>query len=758
MAKPSNDKLSELFAELQRIEEHRSKKAEKEIQKIYKELLVDLQEYIGGEYAKYAVDDALTYSILAEKGKYAKFLETVRDKADKITPKIKKTITSAVEDIYTMAFEGMVSAVSKSANNKELSKLLGGIKLTQPQVIKAATTNPIAKLTLDKTLEKHRKEVIYSINKTVTIGIMNGDRMSTMANRIQNEVGINYRKAMLVARTETHRVRETGHNDASADIDDTLKEANSEYRMVKIWRNMDDSKVRHTKLANHVTMEGQTVLQDEDFTLLHGIKATCPGQSGTAYNDCNCRCYVSHDLWNDAEFFAATGRHFPEMEQPKKKYETQKSLEKDIAASQDELQALYDKYGVSSLEELEKIPDVNFIDSPKAQLLEDKIKEKQEKLEKKIVQAQTKQLKKQEAVFQQQVDDFDVKTYSGIWKDDVTTKDWAEKQYSIPKKKEYFEDKLKYAAADEKAKWENLLAELDDFDIQGKAYNELATELAKTKADLTKLQKTGTIKTAASEAFSQERKDNAKWFDSAHGGFSAADKYFDPPAQAIYAAATAAERDGFYTYTQGSGGHNRPLAGFRKPWSKGGSGWEEEFYVGAKKVWIDYEGKGKQIRGLTTLIEKSIYPDDVWLQSGQGFASLEGFLNIPYGSVSSMSDADLQQFVGRRNVIYNFISTAVNEGGGSIFNEKPMKFNIYAPSGSQMLYASDKGAFGKGENEMILQRGGTYEITRIYWGIDKTDGNRRKLFVDMEIHPEAGYDLFQQDPNEWTGSKKNFKD
>ena len=74
-----------------------------------------------------------------------------------------------------------------------------------------------------------------------------------------------------------------------------------------------------------------------------------------------------------------------------------------------------------------------------------------------------------------------------------------------------------------------------------------------------------------------------------------------------------------------------------------------------------------------------------------------------------------------------------------------------------MFYASDFGAFGKGENEMILQRGGTYEITKAYWGIDKTDGGRRKLFVDIELHSELGYNKFQQDPNEWTGSRKNYR-
>ena len=121
-----------------------------------------------------------------------------------------------------------------------------------------------------------------------------------------------------------------------------------------------------------------------------------------------------------------------------------------------------------------------------------------------------------------------------------------------------------------------------------------------------------------------------------------------------------------------------------------------------------------------------------------------------------MTDSELQSLVGEERTIYQFLSTAVNEGGGSIFNSKPMKLNIYAPKGSQMLYASSVGAFGKGENEMILQRGGVYKITKIYWGIVTTDGGKKKIFVDMELHPEKGYDLFQQDPNEWTGSTKNY--
>lgn len=311
MAIPDRKRLARYFAELQKIEEHRSATAEKRIQKLYKEMLKNLQGFLGTEYAKYAEDDKLTYATLAKKNEYAKFLEEVQKKINGIIPSVNKTITETVIEMYDTAYKGIVNAVAKSINDEELKKLFSGIHLTQAQVLKAAVNNPISKLTLSKTLEKNRKQIVYNIKSTVTNGIMNGDTMVTMANKIKNDVDQNYRKAMLITRTEVHRVRETGHNDASGVLDEKLAESNSQYRMVKIWKSKQDSSVRFTKLADHRKMHGQVVLQDEDFDLGNGVKAPCPCQTGKAYHDCNCRCRATRDLWSDEEFFKATGRHFP---------------------------------------------------------------------------------------------------------------------------------------------------------------------------------------------------------------------------------------------------------------------------------------------------------------------------------------------------------------------------------------------------------------------------------------------------------------
>jgi SPP1 gp7 family putative phage head morphogenesis protein len=481
----------------------------------------------------------------------------------------------------------------------------------------------------------------------------------------------------------------------------------------------------------------------------------------------------------------------PEPEKPKKEYLTKKKLQANIANADVQIEDLDQQFsdvmkedgGLSwnefktdyqhdysqitdNADELSKLQAIGEkIDALEAQKAEweEKLQEKLVAEQKKALTKQQMELEAQKAALQKQLDDFEIKTYSGIWKDDVTTADWG--SLNIEGKKKYYEGKfLTETDTDLMQKYQDLYKQLQEFDTEGKSYYDVQQEMKKIESEISKVQsdlkkvENGGIIDAVDETFSQARKDAALWFDKSHGGFRAADAYFDPVAQAVHGAATKAEHKGFYTYTQGSGGHNRPLAGFEKPWSEYGTGWEAKFFKGSKNVWIDYEGKGNEIRGLTTLIEKSTYDSDIWLQSGQDFATIEGVFQIPYGTLSKMTDAELQVLVGEERTIEQFLSAAVNEGGGSMFNSKPMKLNIYAPKGSQMLYASDVGAFGKGENEMILQRGGTYKITKIYWGNDATDGNARKIFVDMELHPEKGYDLFQQDPSEWTGSKKTYRD
>ena len=859
----SQKTLEHYLRQLRLIEEHREKWCEENVRRHYRDLDKDLKEFLGVQYAELAENDQLTYEILHKKGQYARFIEEVEQRINKFTPQASQDIKNTVQLTYKKCFEGMVDAVEKSKDYKELKINLSGVKAVTPDVVKNVVKNSF----LEDALEKNHKTVIYDIKQQIGIGLTQGDRMSTMAKRISEQIDSDYKKSVRIARTECHRVREAGFQDSSQRISEKLQESGSDYVITKTWKTMQDMSVRpyrrkgkkgHKSFVmgngpNHVKMQGVTVLVDEPFDLGDGYTAMTPGQSGIAGHDINCRCYVSRDLMTRAEFEKLTGRKIESkpvikpkeneiletqeqalldeknnLEKEKEKYiKRQQNLETyqydgiwkenvtpaDYEAKKNKIQAKRDYFNQDILDAKNRAgkyantsfysdTDLNQIikrGEEKLKMLDDfeaqgktylKLSKQVKSIDDRLlgvdddIKAVRAQIMKAKGIdvkkMESEIDNLVVKIADMKKPNIDVDKDALKKlTFSIedgwsyhtdPIVKIHIDDKLNSLKKEKAAgpitpQMQQYLDKLEDFvneykklttsNTDSKQLAKLQKQLKDKRDELDKIRKRYGLE---DDMFSNARKNNAHWFDKANGGFKEADRYFDPLAKKIHTSATAAEQRGFYTYTSGSGGHNRPLAGFQKPWSKAGRGWEEEFYVGPKNVWIDFEGKGDEIRSLTTLIQESEYDKDVWLQSGQDEATLEGFLGIKRGTLASMSDKELQQFVGSDNTFYQFISCAINKGGGGCFNSKPMKLNIYAPKGSQMLYTSDVGAFGKDENEIILQRGGNYKITKIYRGKDATDGGREKIFVDMEIHPEKGYDLFQQDPNEWKGSKKNYKD
>ena len=296
--------------------------------------------------------------------------------------------------------------------------------------------------------------------------------------------------------------------------------------------------------------------------------------------------------------------------------------------------------------------------------------------------------------------------------------------------KPYFQDK-KWAQDNLKQAKEKL-AKVEAYEDAGKKYKKLqkAAETAEKKIPSLSNANTG------AGAYSQARKDKALWARNS-AEYRKNDAIFDKHARTVHGSKSAFEHEGYYHYTWGSGPFNSPLVGFEHGFNATGAG-----FKGPGKVNINIGGYGDKIRGLTKLCEKSKQPVDFWVQSGQSQATLEGMLKLPYGKLRNMSDAELQQFVGKTEQLPQFISGAINKGGGS-YTPGDMMFNIYCPKGSEALYVLEDGHFSKSEHEMILQRGGTYRITRIYWGQDSVHGGR-KLIVDMELRLEKGYNKFQQ--------------
>lgn len=308
--------LNEILFDLRRIEEHRGILTQKKIKKIYEQLIDELQYFIAKEYLNNSSNGTLTFDTLQSRARQARFLQEITERIDTITPQLQSTIMSLVEDTYTNCFIGMDQAVRRAKNTAEIAAFFKETAV-RPEVIKRAFENNITKLTLPSVMERHRADIVYQCRQELTIGMINGDRYETMTKRIAEKVGISKGKADNIVKTESHRNIECGLNDCADDISSGLEGSGLIY--VSTWRNMGDERVRpniryKTKGgwktrrskngADHVKMDGVTIIVGDRFKLEPNVFAKCPSMAGVARHDCRCRCFLEYDLLTIEEFDA----------------------------------------------------------------------------------------------------------------------------------------------------------------------------------------------------------------------------------------------------------------------------------------------------------------------------------------------------------------------------------------------------------------------------------------------------------------------
>lgn len=472
------------------------------------------------------------------------------------------------------------------------------------------------------------------------------------------------------------------------------------------------------------------------------------------------------DVLDDGSALHYTHHEEPEPPKPKKEYLTKKKLQAKIADADVQLEDLEAQFkGVSggwtfdevlkdfgSLEDftdgddLAKLKDlhsqVEAIEAQKAEW-QQKLNEKLIAEQKKALAKQQVELEAQKAAVQQQLDDFEVKTYSGIWYNkDVTTADWA--GLNIDGKKKYYEGKfITETDPDLMQKYQDLYKQLEELDTEGKAYADIQKELkqiqsqiTKVQADLKKLEQGGIID-SVDDAFSQERKDAAIWAKTT----KEADDVLRDTCGEVWRTSSSIQKNAIYDYTQSYHKFNEPLRGIE---------YGSEKFLGVGNVDLDqigvsYQGwkpgqMRKEINAMTDIISKSTYKEDFWLQRGCRFKGMDKFFNVPMDRLQSATQAELEQLLlNTTPTEYGFCSCGVAKGKGF---SGDIILNIYAPSGTQMMYVEPFSAFGNGggknwdgiakqgsfgqESEIILQQGTKFRVTKV----EKTPG---MIYIDLEV-------------------------
>lgn len=451
---------------------------------------------------------------------------------------------------------------------------------------------------------------------------------------------------------------------------------------------------------------------------------------------------------------------------PKKEYLTKKKLQAKIAEADVQLEDLEIQFKAisggwtyeeaikdfGSLDELTdgddlvKLKDlhsqVEAIDAQKAEWQE-KLNEKLKAEQKKALAKKQLELEAEKAAVQQQLDDFEIKTYSGIWKNDVTTADFS--KLNIQGKKDYFQQQINYGglAPTKQAQFENFLKQLDELETEGKSYADVQKEMQKIEqglkqiqADLQNFEKSGIIE-QIDDAYTQARKDAAMWAKST----KEADALLRDKCGEVWQAASKVEKDAIYEYTSSYSKFNEPLRGIEY----GTNAVKGVGNIDFDTIGTSYGGYKpgqvrKQINAMTDIIEKSTYDFDVWLQRGCNFSGMDSFFDVPMDLLRYGSQSDLEQLLKKEVTDYGFFSCGVSKGKG--FSHMPIIMNVYAPKGTKMMYAEPFSAFGNGsgrlwdgiagqstfgnESEIILQQGTSFRITKV----ERSGG---KLYFDIEV-------------------------
>ena len=473
------------------------------------------------------------------------------------------------------------------------------------------------------------------------------------------------------------------------------------------------------------------------------------------------------DVVDDGSAFHYSHHKEPEpTPPPKKEYLTKKKLQAKIADADVQLEDLnvqfmavsggwsYDEAikdfgsleGLADGEDLTKLKDLHSqmeaIEAQKAEWQE-KLNEKLKAEQKKALVKQQLELEAQKAAIQQQLDDFEIKTYSGIWYNkDVTTADWE--SLNIAGKKQYYEGKfITETDPDLMKKYQDLYKQLEELDTEGKSYHDIQQqlkkieqEISKVQADLKKVENSGIIE-AVDDAFTQERKDAAMWAKST----KEADALLRDRCGEVWRSSPPIQKNAIYDYTQSYHKFNEPLRGIE---------YGSEKFLGVGNVDLDQIGVSysgwqpgamrKEINAMTDIIEKSVYQEDFWLQRGCRFKGMDKFFNVPMDKLQHASQAELEALLlGTTPTEYGFCSCGVAKGKGF---SGDIILNIYAPSGTQMMYVEPFSAFGNGsgkswdglkpqssfgqESEIILQQGTTFRVTKVA----KTPGT---IYIDLEV-------------------------
>ena len=265
-------RLNKWQREVLRLESDHLQALEKELWKVYNELLKNVRrqvrEYIDEfeqlpEYQKAELNQLVSLERqIAEivRSNYAELEELI----------IREDVKAMLEGYYSQFYTA-----------EQTTRLPTARAILHKQFIADTINAPVDGVRLSQRLYFNREKLATVVNATLRQGVVSGKGYGTIAQQIKSASEADLYQALRIARTEGGRVRSIGRQKAQEELVD------QGFKVKKLWISSLDERVR----SQHRILDGQEVGIDEQFTI-DGYRASQPRLFGVASLDINCRCSV----------------------------------------------------------------------------------------------------------------------------------------------------------------------------------------------------------------------------------------------------------------------------------------------------------------------------------------------------------------------------------------------------------------------------------------------------------------------------------
>lgn len=275
----------------------REKDSLRAIRREYEQTIKDLIGELGNIYNRIEGDGTLSFTDIKTFREIKRFQQRATAQANRLGKFNRETIDKLLDDSHGLSYSWMSFGVEKAVDIT-----LKDATPSLPELVAFNRANMLEKIRLDRSLERSRAKITIGIQDAIENGLRQGHDFKLMAADIQKVFDMDYNRALVIAETEVHRVREIASRDSA------LNASRQGVEMEKVWSNVGDERVRKTSKANHRDVHGQRKALNDPFILKDGVTAQMPGSSGTPYNDIRCRCYARYEVVGIKTIGVAEGR------------------------------------------------------------------------------------------------------------------------------------------------------------------------------------------------------------------------------------------------------------------------------------------------------------------------------------------------------------------------------------------------------------------------------------------------------------------